>query len=193
LSLEEAIRWQLPNWVDVFLENWESDFATKNTRVKFAAALALENVEQATGGPFGAAVFTVGNAELVAIGVNLVTTVNSSIAHAEMVALSFAQRRLNTFDLSSKGRFELVTSVEPCAMCLGAIPWSGVSRVLSGANAADAEAIGFDEGSKPASWTDSLRQRGIEVYTEIERRSCVRALEAYARSGGEVYNGHQGR
>lgn len=193
MRFNETISWQVPTWVASFVDKWPSEYGSQQDRMRFAARLALENVEQGTGGPFGAAVFSADQHELVAVGVNLVTQVNASIAHAEMVALTLAQKALGTFDLSKAGRYELVTSVEPCAMCLGAIPWSGVERVLSGATAADAEAIGFDEGIKPTPWTASLRERGIEVYTEIERQAGVAALAAYVRLGGAVYNGNQGR
>ncbi len=189
----DAIAWQLPGWLAPFVAARSAHFKTMDEKMALAAALALENVRQETGGPFGAAVFDVETDSLVSVGVNLVTRVNASIAHAEMVALSLAQARLTTFDLGSVGRFELVTSVEPCAMCLGAIPWSGVVSVVSGATAEDAEAIGFDEGAKPQPWAEVLRQRGIEVYTEVDRAAGVRALQAYATGGGEIYNGDQGR
>ena len=99
-----------------------------------------------------------------------------------------AQRRLGTFDLASvDGGCELVTSVEPCAMCLGAIPWSGVTRVVSGARDADARAIGFDEGAKPADWAASLRERDIEVTTDVLRDESAAVLREYLDGGGPVY------
>lgn len=187
----EPLNWQLPAWLANFVEKWDAGFATRHRRMEFVARLATTNVALETGGPFGAAVFDCDTHELIAPGVNLVTTVNASIAHAEMVAISLAQRRLGTFDLSTAGRFELVTSVEPCAMCLGAVPWSGVVRLVCGATAADAEAIGFDEGSKPEQWLTSLRERGIEVYTGVEADRARQALLDYARQGGQIYNGAQ--
>ncbi len=185
--------WQMPAWVAEFVDGWSEGFETPEKRLGFAADLALANVQAQTGGPFGAAIFDIDSSALVAPGMNLVTTVNASIAHAEMVAITTAQRVLQTFDLSSRGRFELATSVEPCAMCLGAIPWSGVQRVLTGATAADAEAIGFNEGAKPSNWQRVLTDRGIEVYTEIERDRAARALNEYASAGGAIYNGDSGR
>jgi tRNA(Arg) A34 adenosine deaminase TadA len=55
------------------------------------------------------------------------------------VALARAQQALGTHDLATAGRFVLFTSVEPCAMCLGAVIWSGVARPVYGAIGADAE------------------------------------------------------
>ena len=79
-----------------------------------------------------------------------------------MVAIALAQQAIGSYDLGGEGRpiHELVTSTEPCAMCLGAIPWSGVRRVLCGARGEDACEIGFDEGAKPADWVGRVAQAG---------------------------------
>ncbi len=182
-----SISWRLPDWVAGFVRAWDEKFESPEARMRFAAALALENVRRGTGGPFGAAVFDAGH-RLIAPGINLVTELGISAAHAEMVALGLAQRRIGSFDLSRRGCMELVTSVEPCAMCLGAVPWSGVARLTCGAAAADAEAIGFDEGEKPARWREALAARGIEVSTGVEAAACKAVLTAYRDSGGLIYN-----
>ena len=117
--------------------------------MNFVIDLSRQNIERATGGPFGAAVFDA-DGRLVAPGVNMVIPQNCSILHAEMVAMALAQKVLGRFDLSDGGcqTFSLFTSTEPCAMCFGAIPWSGVRRLVCGAARKDAEAVGFDEGSE---------------------------------------------
>ena len=122
--------------------------------MRLAVSLARENVRRGTGGPFGAAVFEARTGRLVAAGVSLVVPARWSGAHAEIVALALAQRALGTHDLGGPGMapHELVTSVEPCAMCLGAVAWSGVRRLVCGAREAEARAIGFDEGPKPGRW-----------------------------------------
>ena len=180
---------RLPDWVSAFLEDWPEVLAEPASRMEFAIALSRENIRQGTGGPFGAGVFD-GEGRLIAPGVNLVTSANCSLLHAEMVALALAQQRLGRYDLSNGGgeSLELVTSTEPCAMCLGAIPWSGVARVRCGARDADARARGFDEGPKPAHWRAELRQRGIEVKTDLLRDAAAAVLDAYVRDGGELYN-----
>ena len=83
---------------------------------------------------------------------------------------------------------ELVTSVEPCAMCLGAVPWSGVRRLVCGARGEDACAIGFDEGAKPADWVRGLESRGIEVQRDVLRAAAVAVLRRYVEEGGVLYN-----
>lgn len=140
------------------------------------------------GGPFAAAVFD-RSGRLVAPGVNRVVPDSAPIAHAEIVAIAAAGQRLGSWDLRSRGRFELVTSTEPCAMCLGAVPWSGVSSLVIGARDADAREVGFDEGHKPEGWLATLVDRGIEVVRDVGRDDVVALLGHYARSGGPIYNG----
>ena len=156
-----------------------------------AIELARRNVAESSGGPFGAAVFASGS--LVSAGVSLVETSSSSIAHAEIVAIAFAQRQIRGFDLGARGQpvHELVTSVEPCAMCLGAIQWSGVRRVVCGAHDADARAIGFDEGHKPKRWIEAFGRRGIEVEIGLSREAARAVLADYAQRGGLIYNGRR--
>ncbi len=158
-----------------------------------AVDLAGINVAKKTGGPFGAAVFESKTGRLVSIGVNLVARTNCSLAHAEMVALANAQHAVGHFDLGAAGmpKFELVTSCEPCAMCYGAIPWSGVRKVLCGARAHDATAIGFDEGQKPKNWAAALRNRGITVVQNLCQNEAIAVFERYKRIGGDVYNARQ--
>ena len=185
------IRWQLPEWVAEMVNGWSDELETEAGRMRLVVALARTNIEQGTGGPFGAAIFDLDSHRLLAPGVNLVTQVLNSSAHAEIVAISVAQQVVGQFDLSSVGRYELVSSAEPCAMCLGAVPWSGVVSLVCGACAADAEAVGFDEGDRPAQWINGLIARGIEVQTEVERELASAVLRDYGASGGPIYNGRQ--
>jgi len=158
--------------------------------MRFVVTLASMNVTQGTGGPFGAAVFERQSGRLVAIGMNLVLSTHCSLAHAELVALANAQRAVRHFDLGASGmpEHELVTSSEPCAMCFGAIPWAGVRRVVCGARASDAEAIGFDEGPKPKRWVTELEQRNIAVVRDLCRADAVAVLQQYKKTGGRIYN-----
>ncbi len=167
---------------------------TIEERMEFVINLARENIRRRTGGPFGAAVFdAAGN--LVSTGVNLVETANCSILHAEMVAIALAHKTLGRYDLSdgNKLSYELVTVTEPCAMCFGAVPWSGVSRVVCGARDADARAIGFDEGPKMAHWQEALAERGIAVVRDVMRKEAVEVLQEYLASGGTIYNAGRGK
>jgi len=177
----------LPEWVSGFIESWSGDLETGEDRMRLAIALSAENVARGSGGPFGAIVFDTAANKLISVGVNLVTNLNISCAHAEIVALSLAQRQVGDWNLASGGEIELTSSCEPCAMCFGAVPWSGVSRLVYGANRDDAEAVGFDEGDKPQDWHASLTRRGITVEAELLRREAAAVFDQYQESGGVVY------
>src|SRR5438105_6843355 len=150
--------------------------------------LAEENLARGAGGPFGAAVFEIGSGKVVAAGVNRVVEASNCVLHAEMVALMFAQQRVGSFTLRSPGRpaHELVTSCEPCAMCLGATLWSGVTRLVIGARREDAEALGFDEGPVfPASY-EYLHERGVETVGGVRRDAARAVLQLYRSRGGAI-------
>ncbi len=152
------------------------------------------NVQYGTGGPFGAAIFRMDTWQLLAAGVNRVAPLNCSIAHAEMTAIMFAQRLMRNFDLGAGGLppCELVTSAEPCAMCFGALPWSGIRQLVCGAASREAERIGFDEGPKHPHWMDELESRGIRVITGVCHREAARVLDDYHDADGLIYNSRQG-
>jgi len=105
-----------------------------------AIALGLENIRTGGGGPFAALVVKDGS--VVAEGANRVTTTNDPTAHAEVVAIREACRKLGDFQLSG---CDLYTTCEPCPMCLGAIYWARPARVFYACLAADAAAAGFDD------------------------------------------------
>lgn len=181
----------LPDWVGEFCAQWREGFATDETRAAFVVALSRENMERGTGGPFAAAVFDAAQAMLIAPGVNLVVPACCSSAHAEIVAISIAQQIMETYNLGSAGLpvLELVSSTEPCAMCLGAIPWSGIRRLVCCARGEDAEAIGMDEGAKSENWPQALAERGITVVRDVARQTAAAVLRDYAALGGTIYNG----
>ncbi|MDG2123956.1 MAG: nucleoside deaminase [Verrucomicrobiales bacterium] len=150
--------------------------------------LALENVRR-DGGPFAAGVWDLEQNRWVSAGVNLVLSSNLSSAHAEIVAISLAQTSLGSWDLGDNSRrLELVSSAEPCAMCTGAVPWSGVVSLVFGAARTDAEAAGFDEGAKPQRWKSELAQRGVQVAGPVQAVAARQALKDFA-SRNPPYNG----
>lgn len=108
--------------------------------LKAAIDLAEQNVCSGRGGPFGAVV--VKNGEVIGQGVNLVTSDNDPTAHAEVMAIREACRRLGIFDLQG---CELFASCEPCPMCLGAVYWARLDRLVYAATRDDAAAAGFDD------------------------------------------------
>ena len=105
-----------------------------------AIALAMENVRTGSGGPFAAVVTKDGR--IIAEGANRVTATNDPTAHAEVVAIREACRKLGDFQLAG---CDLYTTCEPCPMCLGSIYWARPARVFYASVAADAAAAGFDD------------------------------------------------
>ena len=185
---------ELPGWVGELLAGEDRNYPTAEERMGLAVGLARENVRRGTGGPFGAAIFERETGRLLAPGVNLVVGSGCSVFHAEMVAIMVAQKTLGTFDLGDARvpAHELVTSTEPCAMCLGAVPWSGVRGLVCGARDEDARAVGFDEGAKMEAWIPALEERGIAVTRDVMREEAAAVLKEYAVSGGEIYNSRRG-
>lgn len=159
--------------------------------MRLAIDVSRQNVEQGTGGPFGAAVFEMDTGRLVSVGMNLVVASHNSTLHAEMVALMMAEHRLASHTLRDP-KFpdhEIVTSCDPCAMCLGAVLWSGVRRVVCGADREDARLLGFDEGPVFAESYGYLEERGIEVVRGVLREPARTVLQQYSGGGGVIYNG----
>jgi tRNA(Arg) A34 adenosine deaminase TadA len=184
-SVTELV-WKKPGWIDD-----ELDLAATRVDDEAKMALAIELAERNVahgGGPFGAVVFDAATGGIVAVGANWVVSQRSSLLHAEIAAIAFAQGRLGTHTLAG-GSYELVASSEPCAQCLGATAWSGVRRLLCGAPASDAEAIGFDEGPRPSDWVSQLERRGIRVSCGLLAAQAKGVLLRYSAGGGVIYNG----
>ena len=186
-----AVTLRLPDWVNEVVQDPTRSYPAVNDRMQVVIELARQNVRRGTGGPFAAAVFDARRHTLVAPGVNVVVPMGCSVAHAEVVAIVIAQRLMGAHDLDRAGLplFELVTSTEPCAMCLGSLPWSGIRRLACGARDEDARAVGFDEGDKPANWPDLLERRGISVTRDIRRDEAAAVLRQYVDNGGPLYGG----
>ena len=188
MELRNYCQIELPGWTGPFLAARQEPLANISQRMRLAIDLAAKNVRQGTGGPFGALVVNEASGELVSVGVNLVTSSGFSVAHAEIVAVTLAQAATREWNLSLAGPLQLVTSCEPCAMCFGAVPWSGIKSLVCGARKKDAEAAGFDEGDKPGNWIRSLQRRGIVVQTGVLRPEAAAVLAAYRAGGGTIYN-----
>jgi tRNA(Arg) A34 adenosine deaminase TadA len=185
----------LPPWLQDMLAAGDIHLPDPEERMRWVIALSRRNVEEKSGGPFAAAVFECGPGRLLGAGVNRVEPLNCSPAHAEVMAFAFAQRRLGTYDLGTDGAApnELVSSSQPCLMCLGATLWSGITRLTYAATAADVQdVLGFDEGPLPRDWRGELQKRGITVVGEYLRTEAVEVLELYKRMAGTVYNSRRG-
>jgi guanine deaminase len=105
-----------------------------------AIALSSGQVRSGQGGPFGAVI--VRDGQVIGEGCNEVTSSNDPTAHAEVVAIRRACEALRTFSLAGA---TIYASCEPCPMCLAAIYWARLSRLVFANTRAEAAAIGFDD------------------------------------------------
>jgi tRNA(Arg) A34 adenosine deaminase TadA len=177
-----------PEWIDEVVD-WRSSYPTDEAKMRLAIELARQNVARGTGGPFGAAIFERESGALVSVGMNSVVRLHNSTLHAEMLAIMLAEERIGSYSLHGAAvEHALVSSCDPCAMCLGAMLWSGVRRIVTGADRADASALDFDEGPVfPESYA-YLESRGITIVRGVLRHEARDVLELYRRKGGVIYN-----
>ncbi len=155
--------------------------------MRSAIDVAMAGIRETGGGPFGAVIAT-GEGRVISIGTNLVLPWTDSTAHAEIVAIRRAERALESPRLRGAGLppLTLWTTCAPCLMCVGAIHWAGVPRVVAAARKEDAEAAGFIEGPGELDAASFLRGRGIEVREDFLREE---AREIFRRYHGPIYNG----
>lgn len=104
--------------------------------------LAKKNVRSGRGGPFAAIIVNPKTGEVVSEATNSVLETVDPTAHAEINAIRKATQKVKHFELRD---FILYTSCEPCPMCLGAIYWARLSKVIYCADRADAARAGFDD------------------------------------------------
>ncbi|HUG02407.1 MAG TPA: nucleoside deaminase [Longimicrobiales bacterium] len=178
-----------PPWLEREID-WALRLSTVHERMRWVIELVEEQVRRGTGGPFAAAVFEAESGALVGVGLNRVVPLNNCCLHAEVVAIMVAQARVGSYSLGRDGMpvHELVTSCDPCAMCVGAAFWSGVGRIVAGADRDDAMAQGFDEGPVFSETYAYLAERGVQVERGVCRDEAAAVLERYVRGGGEIYN-----
>ena len=110
-----------------------------NKFMNIAKQNAERGIKEKEGGPFGAVIVDK-DEKIIANGNNQVLKQNDPTAHAEMVAIRNACKKLEKYDLSG---YTLYTSCEPCPMCLSAIIWSNIKEVYYGCTKKDAGEIGF--------------------------------------------------
>jgi len=134
-----------------------------------AIKIAEEGIAKGCG-PFGAIVVKDGT--ILAEAVNRVTLDSDPTAHAEVVAIREAAKALKCHNLSD---CTLYCSCEPCPMCLGAIYWAGISRVVYACDRHDAAQAGFSD-----------KNIYDEIILEPEQRS-ITFKHITDSKGGEVF------
>lgn len=138
--------------------------------MQHAINLSRKGMQSNEGGPFGAVV--VKDGKIIAEGNNCVTSSNDPTAHAEVVAIRNACKKLNTFQLDG---CSIYTSCEPCPMCLGAIYWARPEKLFYACSKKDAAKIGFDD--------DFIYK---EINLDINERS-IETVQLMNEEGNEVF------
>lgn len=147
--------------------------------MKRAIELSLENVKKGRG-PFGAVI--VRNGEILAESCNLVTALNDPTAHAEINAIRDAARKLKTFDLSG---CTIYSTCEPCPMCLGAIYWAKINKVVFANTTSDAQNIGFADSLIYEEISRPPQERNIE-FRQLLREEALKAFKAWEKSENKI-------
>ena len=137
-----------------------------------AIKLSVESAKS-KGGPFGCVI--VKNNQIIAEGHNQVTENKDPTAHAEIVAIRNACKKLNNFLL--KG-CDLYTSCEPCPMCLSAIYWSHVDNIYYANTRVDAKDIDFDDSLIYSEISKKINERIISM-TQMNRDEALEAFKIW--------------
>jgi guanine deaminase len=141
---------------------------------------AFKGMTDNEGGPFGAVIVKDGRA--VARGHNRVVKTKDPTAHAEIVALRRASKKLGRFDLSD---CQIYSTCEPCPMCLAAIYWARISRIYYGCTKEDAARIGFADESIEAAIKGKLSTRKLRMIS-MEREGCLKLFAAWEQKPDKV-------
>ena len=194
MPIETHFAVELPSWVADEAQSCEY-LPTLDERMELVNRLADHNFRDGGGGPFAAIVVERETGRLISAGVNRVLASSLSVTHAEVVALSLAQRRRGTWDLGARGAppTELVVNWRPCVQCFGAVLWSGVSHLVIPDDSDEVERLtGFDEGPIVTDWIEQFERRGITVTKGIGLPESLAVFVEYAewvsRGHAVVYN-----
>lgn len=152
----------------------------KKKFMREAIRLSITMMRRGVGGPFGAVVVK-GN-RIVGRGCNQVTSHNDPTAHAEIVAIRDACRRLKTFQLDD---CDLYTSCEPCPMCLSAMYWARLRSVYYGNTRKDAAKIAFDDDFIYREVALPIRKRKL-VMKQLMRKEALAAFVEWENKKDKV-------
>ena len=152
---------------------------SKNKFMLRAIELSISSAKD-TGGPFGCVM--VKDDKIIAEGSNKVTFSNDPTAHAEIVAIREACKKLNTFNLSS---CDIYASCEPCPMCLSAIYWSHVDNIFYANTREDAKKINFDDSLIYSEISKKNEDRKIPI-KQILRDEALKAFEIWDKKTDKI-------
>jgi len=150
-----------------------------NKFMKKAVREAFKGLRKNEGGPFGAVIIKDG--KVIAKEHNRVLKTNDPTAHAEILAIRKASKKLKRFDLSD---CEIYTSCEPCPMCLSAIYWAKIKKVYYGCTKEDAAGIGFDDKTI-YDLIKGVVEKKLE-FVQVDREDCLKIFKEWASKSDKV-------
>ena len=145
-----------------------------------AIRLAEEKMLAGHGGPFGAII--VRNNRIIAQGHNRVTSTNDPTAHAEIVAIRKACRKLDTFVLDD---CQLYANCEPCPMCLAAIYWAKIKKVYYAATTEDAAVAGFDDKFIYYELAKQHKEKSISM-VQLMRKNALSVFDTWENFADKI-------
>ena len=152
-----------------------------NEYMNLAIKTAHSGMNKNEGGPLGAVIINQ-NRDVISKGNNKALKENDPTAHAEIVAIRNACKKLNTYDLSN---YTLYTSCEPCPMCLSAIIWANIKNVYYGCTKEDAGKIGFRDDII-YNYFDGKNTSLLDL-KQIHREECIKLFEEYKKNNKVIY------
>jgi tRNA(Arg) A34 adenosine deaminase TadA len=152
---------------------------SKNNFMLRAIELSI-NSANSTGGPFGCVI--VKDSKIIGEGSNKVTFSNDPTAHAEIVAIREACKKLNTFNLLG---CDLYASCEPCPMCLSAIYWAHVDNIYYANTRNDAKKINFDDSLIYSEISKKIEDRKIPI-KQMLRDEALKAFEIWGKKTDKI-------
>ena len=145
-----------------------------NKFMDVAINLSDDNFDKNYGGPFGACI--VKDGEIIGKGINRVLKDNDPTAHAEIVAIRNACKKLETYDLTG---CEIYTSCYPCPMCLSAIIWSNIKKVYYANTKEDAADIGFRDDFIYEFISNNMEDKSVLNLKSMDREEAIKVFEEY--------------
>jgi guanine deaminase len=160
-----------------------NDYKSNRDAMDKAIGLARKTMFEDEGGPFGAAVLDT-NGKVIGLASNSVLSEKDPTAHAEINAIRKACQVLNTHDLTG---CTLVTTAYPCPMCLSAVIWANIKKIVYGCRLEDAEAIGFRDDFIYEFIRDGNKNKEILDLNESFRDECLELFKEYKENDKIIY------
>jgi tRNA(Arg) A34 adenosine deaminase TadA len=155
-----------------------------NEFMDVAIDLSDDNFDKNYGGPFGACI--VKDGEIIGKGINRVIKDNDPTAHAEIIAIRNACKKLGTHDLTG---CEIYTSCYPCPMCLSAIIWSNIKKVYYANTKEDAADIGFRDDfiyDYLEKLTNNIQDNSVLNLKSMNREEALEVFKRYEEDKDKI-------